>query len=181
MAPKRLQFARECLPRAKRLATIWDNRNANARAESRAVLAAARQIGLDNEPLGLGSDAELSRVLRRLAAAKPDVMYVVFEGGLAAGNRATLADFGLRQQVPIVSGWSFLTEAGALLSYAPDIAAMFRRSAYYVARALKGAKPADLPIELPTKVDLVINLRTARTIGIIVPRQLLLRADRVIE
>lgn len=181
LAPKRLQFARECLPRAKRLATIWDNRKANARAESRAVLAAARQIGLDNEPLGLGSDAELSRVLRRLAAAKPDIMYVVFEGGLAAGNRTTLADFGLRHQVPIVSGWSFLTEAGALLSYAPDIAAMFRRAAYYVARALKGAKPADLPIELPTKVDLVINLRTARTIGIIVPRQLLLRADRVIE
>lgn len=181
LAPKRLQFAKECAPHAKRLAAIWDRRNANARAESRAVLAAAKQLGLAAEPLGLASDAELARALGRLAAARPEIVYVAFEGGLAAGNRTALAEFGLRQRVPIVSGWSFLTEAGALLSYAPDIPAMFRRAAYYVGRVLKGTKPAALPIELPTKVDLVVNLRTARTIGVSVPRGLLLRADRVIE
>jgi putative ABC transport system substrate-binding protein len=181
LAPKRLQLAKECVPKAKRLAMIWDNRNANAHVESRAVLAAAKQLGLEAEPLGLASDAELARVLGRLAAGKPDLIYVAFEGGLAAANRTTFAEFGLRQRVPIVSGWSFLTEAGGLLSYAPDIPAMFRRAAYYVDRVLKGTKPAQLPIELPTKVDLAINLKTAKAIGVNIPRELLLRADRVIE
>ncbi|MGH8675222.1 MAG: ABC transporter substrate-binding protein [Burkholderiales bacterium] len=181
LAPKRLQFAKECVPRAKKLTSIWDSRNANARAESGAVLAAAKQFDLSVESLGLASDAELARALHRLASAKPEILYVAFEGGLASANRTTLAEFGLRQRVPIVSGWSSITEAGALLSYAPDIPAMFRRAAYYVARVLKGAKPAALPIELPTKVDLVINLRTARRIGVSIPREMLLRADRVIE
>jgi putative ABC transport system substrate-binding protein len=80
-----------------------------------------------------------------------------------------------------VSGWSFLTEAGALLSYAPDIPAMFRRAAHYVDRVLQGAKPDQLPIEMPTQVDLTINLRTARAIGVEVPRELLVRADHLIE
>jgi len=181
LAPKRLQLARECVPKARRLAIFWDKRNSNARAEMRATLAAANQLGLVAESLGLASDAELARALGRLASSKPDILYVVFEGQLAAGNRTMLAEFGLQQRIPTVSGWSFLTEAGGLLSYAPDIPAMFRRAAYYVDRVLKGAKPADLPIELPTKVDLVINLRTASTIGITVPRELILRADQVIE
>ncbi len=181
LAPKRLQLARECVPGAKRLAVIWDRRNANSRAESRAVQAVAKQMGLTTEPLGQASDAELARTLGRLASVKPDILYVTFEGGLAAANRTVIAEFGLRQRVPIVSGWSFLTEAGGLLSYAPDLPAMFRRAAYYVDRVLKGAKPDQLPIELPTKIDLTINLRTAREIGVDIPRALLLRADRLIE
>ena len=181
LAAKRLQLAKECAPRAKSLAVISDSRNPNAREESRAVLAAAKRLGLAAEPLALASDAELTKVLHRLAAARPDILYVAFEGGLVAANRTVIAEFGLRQRLPIVSGWSFLTEAGGLLSYAPDIPAMFYRAAYYVARVLKGSKPATLPIELPTKVDLVINLLTAKTIGLSVPRESLLRVDRVIE
>jgi putative ABC transport system substrate-binding protein len=181
LAPKRLQLAKECVPAAKRLAIVWDRRNANSRAESRAVVAAATQFGLVGEPFGLASDAELARALGRLATSKPDILYVTFEGSLAAGNRTTLAEFGLQQRILLVSGWSFLTEAGGLLSYAPDIPAMFHRAAYYVDRVLKGAKPAELPIEMPTKVDLTINLRTAKTIGVSVPHALLLRADRVIQ
>ena len=89
--------------------------------------------------------------------------------------------FRSKQRLPIVSGWSFLTEAGGLLSYAPDIPAMFRRAAYYVDRVLKGASPAELPIEMPTVVELMVNLRTARAIGVTVPNELLARADRVFE
>ncbi len=178
LAPKRLQLAVQCVPGAKRLAVIWDRRNTNSRAEAQAVLTVAQQFGLIGDSLGLASDAELARTLDR---ARPDILYVTFEGGLAASNRTTLAEFGLKQRVPVVSGWSFLTEAGGLLSYAPDIPAMFRRAAYYVDRVLKGIKPDQLPIEMPTKVDLTINLRTAKAIGVNVPHELLLRADRLIE
>jgi putative ABC transport system substrate-binding protein len=166
---------------ARRLAVIWDRRNANSHVESRAVLDVAKQVDLAVESFGLVSEDELARALSQLAARKPDILYVTFEGGLAAGNRTSLAEFGLKQRIPIVSGWSFLTEAGGLLSYAPDIPAMFKRAAYYVDRVLKGTAPDQLPIEMPTKVDLTINLRTAKTIGVSIPRALLLRADRVIE
>lgn len=181
LAPKRLQLAKECVPGAKRLAIIWDRRNGNARVEALAAIAAAKQLGLAAEPLALASDAELSRALGRLARDRPELLYVAFEGGLAAGNRTALARFGLQQRIAVVSGWSFLTEAGALLSYAPDIPAMFRRAAYYVDRVLKGAKPAQLPIEQPTQVELAINLKTAKAIGVSVPRELLLRAERVFD
>jgi putative ABC transport system substrate-binding protein len=181
LTPKRLQLALACVPRVKRLSIIWDRLNANSRAESRAALAAAKKLDLSAESLGLGSDTELARALGRLATERPDLLYVTFEGGLAAANRTVIAEFGLRHRIPIVTGWHAFTEAGALLSYAPDIPSMFRRAAYFVDRVLHGAKPADLPIELPTKVDLMINLRTAKSIGIILPRELLLRADRVVE
>jgi putative ABC transport system substrate-binding protein len=181
LVPKRLQLARECVPKARRLAIIWDRRNANSHAESRAALDVAKEIGLVVESFGLASDDELLRAFNQLAAGKPDILYVTFEGGLAAGNRTALAEFGLKQRIPIVSGWSFLTEAGGLLSYAPDIPAMFKRAAYYVDRVLKGTAPDQLPIEMPTRVDLTINLQTAKMIGVSIPRALLLRADRVIE
>lgn len=104
-----------------------------------------------------------------------------FAAGLIADNRTAIAQFGLRHRVPVISGWGFMTEAGGLLSYAPNILAMFRRSAYYVDRILKGAKPAELPIEQATTIDLTVNLSTARALGLTLPRELLLRADRVIE
>ena len=93
----------------------------------------------------------------------------------------TIAEFGLRNRVPVVSGWSFLTEAGGLMSYAPDIPAMFRRAARYVHRVLQGERPDALPVELPTRVELVINASTAQRLGLTIPRSVLLRADRVID
>ncbi len=181
LAPKRLQLAMQCAPGAKRLAVIWDRRNDNARSEARAALAAAPRLGLEAEAHPLASDRELATAFGRLSGSRPDLLYVTFEGGLVSANRTAIAQFGLRERVPVVSGWNFLTEAGGLLSYAPDIPAMFRRGAYYVDRVLKGASPETLPIELPTNVSLVVNLKTAKAIGVTVPRELLLRAERLIE
>ena len=87
----------------------------------------------------------------------------------------------MRRRFPVVSGWSFLTEAGGLLSYGADIPAMFHRAAYYVHRIVKGAKPAELPIEQPTRFELVINMKTAKALGITIPQSIRLRADKVIE
>ena len=181
LAPKRIEILREVLPRAKRVAVCWDERNPNARAEAAAVIDAINAVGMTAERFALQSDAELRRLLGQLTTLKPDALYVAFEAGLVGANRTAIAQAALEARIPVVSGYGFLTEAGGLVSYAPDIPAMFRRSASYVHRILKGAKPSELPIELPRNVELVINLKTARALGVAIPHAFLVRADRVIE
>jgi len=181
LAGKRVQLVRDLVPAAKRVAVLWDSRNANARAESAETLAALARLGIKAQPHPVASDGDLKAALGRIQASRPAALYVTFEGGIVASNRTLIAEFGLRQRVPIVSGWSFLTEAGGLVSYAPSMPAMFRRSASYVHRILKGAKPAELPIEQASTVELVLNMKTAKALGVAVPQSMLLRADRVIE
>lgn len=181
LAAKRVQLAKQLVPAARSVAVLWDSRNANARAESVVALAAAVSLRLKTESIAIAEDADLPRALKRLQANKPDLLYVVFEGGSVASNRTLIAEFGLRHRVPVVSGWSNLAEAGGLLSYAPNIPAMFRRSASFVDRILRGAKPAELPVEQATTVELVVNAGTAKALGIALPREILLRADRVLE
>jgi putative ABC transport system substrate-binding protein len=181
LAGKRVQLIRDLLPGARRVAVLWDSRNANARAESEATLAALSRLGAASEPYPVASDHELTAALERIQASRPDALYVTFEGGIVASNRTLIAEFGRRRRLAVVSGWDFLTEAGALVSYAPNIPAMFRRSASYVDRILKGARPSQLPIEQASSVELVINLKTAREIGVTIPQEMLIRADRVIQ
>jgi putative ABC transport system substrate-binding protein len=181
LAGKRVQLIRDLLPAARRVAVLWDSRNANARAESEATLAALSRLGAASEPYPVASDHELTAALERIQASRPDALYVTFEGGIVASNRTLIAEFGRRRRLAVVSGWDFLTEAGALVSYAPNIPAMFRRSASYVDRILKGARPSQLPIEQASSVELVINLKTAREIGVTIPQEVLIRADRVIQ
>ena len=145
------------------------------------TLAAIARLGLAGERVRIETGPDIGRALERVRAARAEALYVVFEGGTVADNRTAIAEFGLRQRLPVVSGWSLLTDAGALLSYAPDIPAMFRRSAYYVHRILDGASPRDLPVEQASTVEMVINMHTAKALGIAVPQSLLLRADRIIQ
>ena len=180
LAAKRVQLIAELLPAVRRVGVLWDTRNANAREEVKAATAAIRRLGLADVPLPVAADADVAPALARIRPARADVLYVAFEGGIVAATRTVIAEFGVRERVPIVSGWSSLTEAGALLSYAPDIPAIFRRSAGYVDRILKGTPPHALPVEQPNVVEMVINARTAGVLGIVVPQALLLRADRVI-
>jgi putative ABC transport system substrate-binding protein len=97
------------------------------------------------------------------------------------GFRKIISDAAMRARVPCVAGWREFVTAGALASYAPDFRALFHRLAFYVDRILRGANPADLPVEQPTKFELVLNLKTAKAIGIEIPRPVLLRADEVIQ
>lgn len=181
LAAKRVQLIAEVLPSARRVAVLWDTRNANAREEATAAIAAIRRLGLTDVPLPVAADADVPPALERVRAERADVLYVAFEPDIVAAMRTFIAEFGVRERVPVVSGWSAFTDAGALLSYAPDFAAMFRRSASYVARILKGTPPHALPVEQPTIVELVINMRTAAALGIAVPQALLIRADRVVQ
>ena len=181
LAGKRIELLRLALPAAQRIAILWEGGNRNAQTESENAQTAARSLGLRGEPVAVRSQSEINSAFERLAANPPDALYVSFTAGLISSNRSAIAEFGLRHRVAVISGRDFITEAGGLLSYAPDIPAMFRRSAYYFDRILKGAKPIDLPIEQATKIELIINLRTARSLGLKLPPDLLLRADRVIE
>lgn len=181
LAGKRMQLMKELLPRATRVGVLWNANNPNSRAEARAALAAARSLGLAVLELPVGTSMQLEAALGSLENRKLDALYVSFGAGLIADHRSTIVESALRQRVPVVSGWSFLTEAGGLLSYAPDIPATFRRGAYYVDRVLTGTPPGSLPIEQPTKVDLVLNAKTARALGIAIPPSLELRADEVIR
>jgi putative ABC transport system substrate-binding protein len=129
LAGKRTQLIRDLVPAAKRIAVLYDARNPNARAEAEVALAAAPRLGLKPEQVALAFDADLRSALDRLKRSKPDALYVTFEEGIVVNNRSAIAEFGLRERVPVVSGWRSLTEGGALVSYAPDISAIFRRSA----------------------------------------------------
>ncbi|HEY5636072.1 MAG TPA: ABC transporter substrate-binding protein [Burkholderiales bacterium] len=181
LAQKRVELLRAVAPRARTLAVLWDMRNANTRNESKAVEVAARGLGFSIRPMPIRSETDLAAALVALARNRPDTVYVCFEGQIVGSHGAILAQFGLDNRLPMVVGWTPLVDAGGLIAYAPHMPAIFARAAYFVDRILKGARPAELPIELPTRLELVVNLKTAKAIGTAIPGDLLLRADRVIE
>jgi putative tryptophan/tyrosine transport system substrate-binding protein len=181
LAGKRIELLKLAVPTAKRVVFLSDRRNRNAQIEADSARAAAENVGIIPEAISVATQAELNSVLVQIAARPHDAMYVSFTAGVIADNRTAIVEFGLRHGIPVISGWGFMTEAGGLFSYAPDVPAMFRRSAYYVYRILNGANPADLPIERATSVTLLVNLSTARRLGLTLPTALLLRADRLIE
>ena len=181
LAAKRVQLLREVAPAARRVAVLWDEGNRNAAIEAQAAMAVARKLGMTAQPAPLRSEPGIEAALQRIDARKPEALYIAFGQGAVAEGRTAIAEFGLRKRIPVVSGWSFMTDAGGLLSYAPDIPSMFRRGAHYVNRILRGARPAELPVEQATVIEMVVNARTARSIGIALPPAILVRANRVID
>src|SRR5207248_2516378 len=123
---------------------------------------------------------DLTTALAKMAADPPQAISV-FADGFALQNRDRMIGFAMERRLPVISGWPIFAESGALCSYGPNLRDSYRRLAYYVDRVLKGAKPADLPIEQPTKFELVLNLKSAKQLGMAVPQSLLARADEVIE
>jgi putative ABC transport system substrate-binding protein len=106
---------------------------------------------------------------------------LLFADGFAIQHRQTIIDFATSQRTPVISGWPVFARSGALLTYGPHLPSSYQRMAYYVDRLLKGARASDLPIEQPTRFELVVNRRAARTLGVDLPRSILLRADDVID
>ena len=124
---------------------------------------------------------DFERVFAALNKQRPDGLYVIIGGGVMRPNLKRIAGFALKSRLPSVYDNKEAVDAGGLMSYGADLAASYRRVAYYIDKILKGAKPADLPVEQPTKFEFVINLKTARALGLTIPQTLLLRADQVIE
>jgi len=181
LAGKRMQILQEAVPGVREIAIVWDPGNRHTRVEAKAATAAARRLSMHPRQVPLKRRAAFDATFAPLIARKPQAIYVAFGQGSIVDHRTAIAEFGLREGIPVISGWGSLTEAGGLFSYAPNIPAMFHRGAYYVSRLLAGAKPGDLPVEQATLIELLVNARTARILGIAVPPSILIRADRVIE
>ena len=141
---------------------------------------AARALGLTIQPWEVRAADGFEKVFAALSKQRPDGLYVSL-GPLMRANEKRIAGFALKSQLPSVYGYREAVEAGGLMSYGADEADSYRRVAYYVDRILKGAKPADLPVEQPTKFELMINLKTARALGLTIPPNVLARAGRVIK
>ncbi|MFZ2652296.1 MAG: ABC transporter substrate-binding protein [Burkholderiaceae bacterium] len=180
LAGKRMQLLHETLPSAKRVALIWGAESRVIKNDVAASTRAAAQLGLRIEPYALSQADQVNLQLERIAKSRPDALFVLADTRMTA-YRDIVLDWTRRHNVASVAGWSDFVRAGGLLSYSPSYAAMFRRSAHYIHRILKGAKPAELPVEQPTRFEMVINLNTAKALGVTIPYAVRLRADEVIE
>jgi putative tryptophan/tyrosine transport system substrate-binding protein len=178
IAAKRLQFLKEAAPRVSRVAVIWNPDHVDP--EYRETQKAAQSMGLQIQSLEVRDAGDFKAAFQSAITARAEAVIVV-SSRLMLVNRRRIVDFSAEHHVLLVSGWELWAREGALFSYGPDLDLITQRSASYVDRILKGAKPADLPVERPTKFDLVINLKTAKTLGLTIPQSLLVSADKVID
>jgi putative ABC transport system substrate-binding protein len=168
------------IPKLVRIAILASPEHPGEQAELRASEAAAKTLGLALEYFPVRTEPELEQAFAAIPRSRSEAV-VVFPDALTLRTRERIARFGLEQRMPIVSGWAQFAESGSLMTYGPNLRVSYRRLATYVDRILKGARPADLPVELPTTVELVVNMRTATALGIRIPQPVLARADQVIE
>ena len=179
LAGKRLEFARELVPQLHRLAIMFNVGNAQPVLEMGETQAAARMLGLEVAPLVIQRAEDIAPAFQALKT-RADALYVAVDQ-LIVANRTSILTSALGARLPTIFSTRDFVKAGALMSYGPSYTERFRRAADYVDKILRGAKPGDLPVEQPTKFELVINLTTAKALGLDVPATLLARADEVIE
>jgi len=184
MAPdlggKRLQLLKELLPEISRVAVLWNAANPYSALVFKESVGAARTLGVELQSLEIGEPPDLDAALEAATGRHADALVAV-EDPLTSDLRKKVAEFAIDHRLPTISGLRVFADSGALMSYGADLADIIRRSVVYVDKILKGAKPSDLPVEQPTKFELVINLKTAKLLGLTVPPLLLARADEIIE
>jgi len=178
-AGKRLELLREVVPSLRRLAILANVGNPFSVLELGEAQAAARALGLEVDTLEIRRPEDIAPAFEALKG-RAQALYVCADG-LVNANRIRINTLALSVRLPTIHGYRDYVEAGGLMSYGANLPDLFRRSADYVDKILRGAKPADIPVEQPTKFDLVINLTTAKALGLDVPSSLLARADEVIE
>jgi putative ABC transport system substrate-binding protein len=177
-AGKRLQVLKEAVPSLTRAAVLWNPSHFDS--EYRDIAAAARQLGVNIQSLEVRRPEDFDGAFQAAKLARAESLMVV-SSILLNLNRARIVEFASAQRIPLVTGWGEWERTGAFLSYGPDLQTLVRRAATHVDKILKGARPGDLPAEQPTKFELVINLKTAKALGLAIDRPLLARADHVIE
>jgi putative ABC transport system substrate-binding protein len=177
---KRIEILKEVMPRMGRIAVLSNQLHAGEPREYAVTREAADRLGIEVSYIPFKGAAEVDKALAAALQSGADAGMVFPDASITAVS-ATFAAFTMRHRMPFVSGWAAFAERGNLLTYGPNLVIVWRRVAYYVDRIAKGARPADLPIELPTTVELVVNARTATALGLKIPQSVLLRADRVIE
>jgi putative tryptophan/tyrosine transport system substrate-binding protein len=177
---KRLELLRETMPTLSRVAIVWNPRNKDTVADLPTIETAARTLDLRVDVIGAQDVPEVERAFSRAIRHRAGAVLMVADA-FFWGERRQLVTLAARQRLPAMYPEVEFAEVGGLMAYGPNVSDNFRRAAAYVDKILKGAKPADLPVEQPTKFEFVINLRTARALGLTIPSALLQRADQVIE
>jgi len=177
---KWLELLKEIAPRVTRAAVLRDTSIAVGPAQFGAVQAVAPSLGMELRPVDVHDAGEIERALAAFAQG-PNGGMVVIGSPSAAIHRGLITALAAKHRLPAVYNTRLFTDAGGLISYGPDFLEQHRRAAGYVDRILKGEKPADLPVQAPTKYELVINLKTAKALGLEIPATVLARADEVIE
>jgi putative ABC transport system substrate-binding protein len=177
---KRLELLRDLLPTISHVAALTNSGNASMKKATDVLSAVAAALKIKVMVLDVRSVDQLEKAFDVMRQTRPDALLVPADRVFLA-NRARIVEFAAQKHLPSIHGYRELVEAGGLISYGPSYAGMHRRAAHYVDRILKGTKPGDLPIEGPTNFDLVINMKTAKALGLTIPPALLLRATQVIE
>jgi putative ABC transport system substrate-binding protein len=177
---KRLELLREILPRVARVAVLWNPKNASHPLQVKEVERAAPVLGIQLQSLPVSDAIDLEKALETAAQAGAEAL-ITMDDFLIIGHRVRIVDLAMRRRLPVMGEFKPLASAGALMSYSPDQIDMWRRAAGYVDKIFKGAKPADLPVEQPIKFELIVNLKSAKALGLRIPESFLVRADEVIE
>jgi putative tryptophan/tyrosine transport system substrate-binding protein len=181
LAPKLIELMREILPSLSRVGHMLDSNIPGSKVEEANARQAAKTLGIVYVPYYVGSRAEVDMAFREMQKDRLDALVQNGGSGMMFGLRQMQIDNALRLRIPLITGLASYAEMGALISFGPNLVDGFRLAATYVDQILKGAKPGDLPVEQPTRFGLVINLNTAKALGLAIPQSVLIRADRVIE
>jgi ABC-type uncharacterized transport system substrate-binding protein len=180
LAGKRLELLREAAPKVSRVAIISTRTHPGEKNELKETRTAAQALKTGLQYLPVTTANDIDKAFEAIVKEHTEAI-LTFPDAVTVAHRAQLAEFALKRRLPSMFGWKEYVEAGGLISYGPNLNDSFRRLAIFVDKILKGAKPADLPVELPTRFELVINLKTAKQIGLKIRPNVLARADRVIK
>jgi putative ABC transport system substrate-binding protein len=180
LAGKKVELLKEVLPALSRVAALWTSAHPAHMRELEEAQAAARRLGILLEPYDVTRLTNLERAFAEIKSDRPHAMLTFFDYRTLA-YRSMIAEFAVSQRLPTIFSSRLFVDAGGLMSYGPDAQESFRSVARYVDRVLRGAKPSELPVEQPTRFELVVNFKIATILGIKVPPSVLLRIDRVIE
>jgi putative ABC transport system substrate-binding protein len=176
---KRLQLLKEAVPTVSRVGVLWDPRIPFHKAMLKEIAAAAPSLRLEPLAIAVKNRADIVDALSEIMKRRADALFV--SQGMSPAAQQQLLEFAAKNRLPTMFMNPEYVPAGGLMSYSPNFVEMFRHAATYVDKILKGAKPADLPVEQPTKFELVINLKTAKALGLTIPQSLLTRADEIIQ
>src|SRR5262245_5012531 len=180
LAGKRLELLKEAIPRIARVALLANISNPATASQWRQMEGAARSLGFEPQLLDVRAPEDFARAFDTAIKQRADAVLVANDT-LTQTNSRRIVDLSAKHRLPCIFASREFVDAGGLMAYGPHFADLYRRAATYVDKILKGAKPADLPVEQPTKFELVINLRTAKALGLTIPQTLLLQADQVIQ
>jgi putative ABC transport system substrate-binding protein len=180
LSAKRLAILKEAVPSVRNVAVLWNADDFGMSLRYQAAEAEAKRSGMLIMPLGVRAPDDFDTAFSEMTKTPPDAILMVTDV-LTVLNRKRVIDFASEHRLPAIYEYAYLVQDGGLMSYGPDIDAIFDRAVGLADRILKGTKPADLPLELPTRFELAINLKTAKALGLTIPESILVRADDVVE